>query len=1081
VPDAVFDTPEGKVGVALASSTMSVFAHGRWRQVAAPGFVPGVGKAHFEAPNRGWLVGRNAIGRITPKPAAPALAEWPQANRSTLTGIALPPGANAAVGAAGAVAVGLDGTALHYDPSAGWLVDATPSRARRITLRSVAFNGPNSAFAVGQLGTILRWDGTGWSEDPQSVAVTQSQLNSVAFKPNGEGWAVGAFGTILHFDGQTWSTEHPPAEDADVNISSVAVAGGDVFAIAGGTLLQRVGNREWKRVPDSELPSPLPPAGDLRLLSGLPDGGLVVAGRTEMMQRTGPGKPFEYSSQPLGGIAVALSAFRTSRGNLGAFASVAPSVRGIGGSDTKDVAGFPPGDGELMRLDDNGWQDLSRAQFPGESAAGDGVLKEDPVLAVATNRSGTSAWAVGGYAGTQSAADLGTLVPLAARPPGWRTSQIWRYDVDGPAQSPGLSQARVELPGKAKTVTFAFFSAPLCKIQCSAVRDAQPDTNLRGAAQQIARFAEQPGGPAFAVLGGNARGPIADVAYENGTAEDDFAQLPDLLAPLGSVPLFAAYGPRDPVPTKAEPAQPWADALARGAAPFGSGPPPPGITPVSSGAAIGSVHRYYAFDAAQNGGVLRVIVLDDSATTLENSSHGQSEWLDRQLADAQASSKPVVVIAGNPIRNAAGTGGGDALARKLVDAGVLAVFTTAGQDYTSQVNRVRMIPDNLDPTHPIPQIPEYEGATLGYQQDANNGVLWYQVAVDVAARKVSVQGIPLMESLALKPRSGLVVERSGTLQFEAIGRRPKGSLATYIGDERFPGYDNYVSIPAANCSGCIGPSYRFTSADRTIGDFVIPSGPGSRYPKLDSNGKPIPSASSGLFCGYNTGQTTITVTSGLLAASLPVTVLPGQIGRPCGTVFRPGVQQVVIVPNSKNQVSSAAPGGAAAPPPNPAPSSNPLPATLPKIALPLPPLAPRVEPAPKPHPRVVAPAPPPFEPAPVPTLAPPPLTPVLAIPPVPPAAQPIPPGGAATSSSTAAAKRREKVRKHARQSAYVIRPTDVAAADWFYPAVGVVSVLAMLLVASGTRGGRTRRPQYALLVFDHEREGLSAPTGRRRT
>src|SRR5262249_21129533 len=130
---------------------------------------------------------------------------------------------------------------------------------------------------------------------------------------------------------------------------------------------------------------------------------------------------------------------------------------------------------------------------------------------------------------------------------------------------------------------------------------------------------------------------------------------------------------------------------------------------------------------------------------------------------------------------------------------------------------------------------------------------------------------------------------------DAVGRRPEGSLATQPSDDSFPGFDNYVGIPAANCSGCIGPSYKFTSADPTIGDFVVPSGPGSKFPKLDANGHPIPSSSSGLFCGYNSGSTTVSVTSGLLSASLPVTVEPGGIGRPCGTVFRPGVQQVIVV------------------------------------------------------------------------------------------------------------------------------------------------------------------------------------------
>jgi hypothetical protein len=76
------------------------------------------------------------------------------------------------------------------------------------------------------------------------------------------------------------------------------------------------------------------------------------------------------------------------------------------------------------------------------------------------------------------------------------------------------------------------------------------------------------------------------------------------------------------------------------------------------------------------------------------------------------------------------------------------------------------------------------------------------------------------------------------------------------------------------------------------------------------------------------------------------------------------------------------------------------------------------------------------------------VSPAVAIPPIPPAGVPIPPGGATAS---AAAKREEKARKHASQSAYAIRPAGSDATEWFFPAVGVVSLLALLLIAGGAR------------------------------
>jgi hypothetical protein len=40
--------------------------------------------------------------------------------------------------------------------------------------------------------------------------------------------------------------------------------------------------------------------------------------------------------------------------------------------------------------------------------------------------------------------------------------------------------------------------------------------------------------------------------------------------------------------------------------------------------------------------------------------------------------------------------------------------------------------------------------------------------------------VPVIESLSLKAVDGLSVARSQTLQFEAVGRRPAGTLATKV-------------------------------------------------------------------------------------------------------------------------------------------------------------------------------------------------------------------------------------------------------------------------------------------------------------
>ncbi|HEV7944041.1 MAG TPA: lytic murein transglycosylase [Solirubrobacteraceae bacterium] len=1065
VPDTIVQTPSGPVGLALKEKLIHTYSNGRWTAVAAPGYTESNGDA-FTGPAEGWLGGEEAVGRLSPQSASPTLgssasapstpesaplASWPLPDRSPLTSVALPPASQGGVQEGGALAVGLNGTTLSYEPSAGWIVQPAPPRAHHINLLSVTFDGPSNAFAVGQYGVILRWDGTSWSEDPQSISLTHSQLNAVAFSASGEGWAVGVDGTILHYDGHAWSIEAPPAEDSGVDITSVTVAGSEVFAVAGGNLITRARDGSWQEVSPSLLPSePTPTSGSLRVVAGLPDGGVIAAGRSVVLVREAAGAAFEYSSQPLEGIVIALAPFRESDGKLRAFASVAsPALNG-------DVAGFPPGDGELLRQTDAGWQDLSQAEYAGLSSSlpGDGALKSDPVLAVASSPSGEHAWAVGGYAGTLDSAGRGTLTPLPSRPAGWDTASIWRYDTGDSAVASALTSSAPALPAKSGTVSFAFFTSPMCRVQCASAPDAQPDVNLTAAAGEIATYAQQPGGPAFAMLGGNARGPTDERERAAGEGAVDFAHLPSLLAPLHDLPTFAALGPFDYVKGQSDETQPWAEAFADAPEPFGSGPQASGITPVSAGAPTpsGIVRRYYAFDASQNGATLRVIVLDNSRGSLEGTAPGQMAWLEQQLANANG--MPIVVIAAEPLRES-GTGvasDGNSVAALLARSGVLAVFTANG---LAQLDERHLVPE--DAPSGAPQIPEYEGAALGYQEPGNNGVMWYSVSVETQARQVNVEAVPVVSSLSIKPLDGLAVARSLTLQFEAIGRRPAGTLATTPfttapgnESEAFPGFDNYVEIPTPSCGArsCIAPSYAFHSSEPTIGEFVVPSGPGSPLPKLGSSGHPIPSSSSGLFCAYNSGTTTISVTAGLLSYSLPVTVEPGGFGSPCGTVHRAGVGTVVVVHSKQSQ----SPVGEASPPIEPTLTTG---SSLPPLV-----------PAPPPPPAAVPPAPP----APVP-VSPPLISPSRPLaslsvppavpPPTPPPIEPIPPGASGYAQSPSAAERKEKAHKHASQSAFSIRPAG-SGPEWFYLAVALAAFLSMGVSGYGLRAAARSRPAPVL-------------------
>ena len=1077
VPDAVFPNSDVE-GEALVGGALDVYYDGAWTSVGATGLGPSLEASTFADPTDGWLAGVNTLARVSSSPLPGQLSSWPEANKNPLLSVALPPG-QTTTDTPGALAVGLNGTALHYDASAGWQVDPTPPQTHHIELTRVAFASPSLAFAVGQEGTILRWDGTSWTEDPQSVQVTTSTLNAVAFAPDGEGWAVGGFGTVLHYNGNAWSPEQIDSQDVGANITSVAVAGQYVYAIAAGNLVVRCPDGTWQPVPAATssspacgsitLPSPTPPTGSLELVSGLPDGGVAVAGKSLLMVRQNASTKLTYSPQSFSGIPVALAAFRDpSRGNVRAFVSVAPPIDTIAGS-TDVLGGFPAGDGDLLLQTNSGWQDLGQALPAGSTyaAVGDGVVQPDPVLGVAASPDGGHAWVVGGYAGTHAADGIGTDQLLNARSTDWLTSAIWRYDAGGSASSPQTTQSTVSLPSSPSTVSFAFFSSPMCKVECAAVQHAQPQVNLSAAASQIASFAQQPGGPAFAVLGGNAVGPIENDAYEQGFGGVDLAHIPALLSPLSrALPTYAAFGPLDSVPTNADPGLPWAQAFANSPAPFGQGATPSGITPQGSGDSDGPVSRYYAFDVTQNGATLRAIVLDNSAGSLEASAPGQTAWLSGQLAQAQSEGVPVVVFAAEPlnVNDLGAANDADAVASQLAAAGVLAVFTTsggAGLSFATQQDQVAEVP--ADAPIGAPQVPEYEGATLTYQQPKNNGVLWYDVSVNTSTNKVSVQGIPVISSLAMEPLDGLSVARSSTLQFQAIARRPTATIATTPADPTFPGYGQYVDIPASTCSGCIGPSYSFTSSNPIVGNFVAPSGPGSPFPKLSATGATTPSSSSGLFCAFNGGTTTVSVTSGVLTSSLTVTVAPGGYGPPCGTVAG-GTSTSVITLGGKTIVEAGS---------NPgvgnlgAPLTSTPTASLPKITVPLLPLASVPTPLP-PKPKPITPGPPISVPllqasptfAPVPPLG----LPPIALPLIPPALTPVPPGGA-TVSAQATARREEKARRHASQSAYVIRPAGTSATDWFFPVVATVSVLALLLLGGGLRS----RQRYQL-AFAEQRD-----------
>ncbi|MDF2692676.1 MAG: Type fimbrial biosis protein PilY1, partial [Labilithrix sp.] len=69
-------------------------------------------------------------------------------------------------------------------------------------LRAVWGSGPNDVWAVGELATIVHWDGQSWTLATSALPLgTKPDLNGIWGSGPEDVWAVGK-GTALHFTGK---------------------------------------------------------------------------------------------------------------------------------------------------------------------------------------------------------------------------------------------------------------------------------------------------------------------------------------------------------------------------------------------------------------------------------------------------------------------------------------------------------------------------------------------------------------------------------------------------------------------------------------------------------------------------------------------------------------------------------------------------------------------------------------------------------------------------------------------------------------------------------------------------------------
>ncbi|WP_157251604.1 hypothetical protein [Patulibacter americanus] len=1072
---------------------------GRGWSVSAS-FGAGNGGIAFSSLTEGWI---GDVHITTSRPASP-LAAWSVPVRRPLTAVASAPGTPGDIGTP-ALAVGLAGNVLRYTPGQGWdsEVRLEPGGVARDNLRGVAWPTADTAYAVGDEGTMWRWRRvTGlWESDPAAPYDFVGHLTGIAFQPGDpeRGFAVGRDGVLLRY-GKSWEPMELPADAATAgpgggkaDLYGVAFAGSQALAAAGSSGVLVEDGSGWKT--DEGVAALMKRSGGRVLaVAGLPDGGAVAVGTTGddkglVMERDRAGGPWRFSDQPLTGSAIAVAAFREGE-RVRALVSVSnqiwPTTR-----DTTIPAADPalpsprrdafslPAEGYLLRETAAGWRDEERTKL--SSPTSEQARKSDPNLAIVADATGRG-WAVGGWNGAPDLTGHGNA-RLDEEVVEAQTASVSRYDPAGPQGSSNVALAAPAMPaGRARLLVGGHAA---CASACAdlAPIDTAPDRTLSRAAQLANQLGAEARGPRAFVYTGGRVAPGAASAAEHG-------RYGALLAG-NALPTFPAVAPGD---LSGGGSASFEAALAGAAAPFGQSPAAGGTTPVTIGEAPapGRARTHYAVDVTTGDGPVRLVVIDNAGGSLAarnaagNPAQDQAAWLTAVLADAKTRGIAVVVSGSRSLDSSDTGAASDAgrVAALLRDGGASAyVYDGDGSQRRSA------IPFGSGST-----IPTFSSGTLGYRPLADPegrgvpGLLLLEL--DLAARNATtnrapaaVRLIPVLDDLAIDAVDGRVLNRSQPALFEGLGRRPRsGSRWTAEGAGDGDGADAYVSLPSPICApvtraACaatrIDPEVTFTSSDPDIANFVRvdPSSTNPRKPFVDpATDKPVADPTSGLVCPFNAGTTTISISSGGLTYKTTLTVRDGSVLRPCGTV--------PLNPSRFTQPSASAGAPAAPPPPGSAPPNGspavdvPIPAAVvpPPPVLPAP--APPVTPAAVTPPPTPRPAPTPARPLPLPGpafIAP--LVPgALAVPPPPAAASPAPPPGTSGASInvpvsqpvTQAERQRDEEVAEESSKAYA-RYDAVASQDGGHGTGQAAAVIGLVLIAAiggGTAVGTRRRRQY---------------------
>jgi photosystem II stability/assembly factor-like uncharacterized protein len=115
------------------------------------------------------------------------------------------------------------------------------------TLFCAVFLSPDEGWAVGERGTILRYQARQWETVEPSP--TDRHLFSLAFPSPQEGWAVGAWGTFVRYNGKAWiAVETPPGLET-TNLERVIFTDPDNgWAVGDSAGIAHYDGRAWQKV-----------------------------------------------------------------------------------------------------------------------------------------------------------------------------------------------------------------------------------------------------------------------------------------------------------------------------------------------------------------------------------------------------------------------------------------------------------------------------------------------------------------------------------------------------------------------------------------------------------------------------------------------------------------------------------------------------------------------------------------------------------------------------------------------------------------------------------------------------------------